>query len=118
MARRVEWWFSVLCLVPALALVSVYGEALLASAFLGHWPVPSVEDPKALPTAPLHWVSTGLFLAVWPSVAILVVVVAKSRAILRWPSPYWTWLGIWLASMVTAAVLSIVDPVTQTWWMD
>jgi hypothetical protein len=118
MRRQIEWWFGVLCVIPALALVCVYGEALLASRFLGHWPVPSLEDPKALPTAPLHWVSTVLFLAVWPSVAVLAVVLAKSWAVVKRPSAYWPWLGIWVMSMIVAAALSKLDPATETWWMD
>jgi hypothetical protein len=75
--NRTEWWFSVLALLPALAIASVYAEAFLAAHVLGHTPIPTVEDPKNLVTAPLH--STLLMLSVLPGAVCTIC--AKPSAV-------------------------------------
>jgi hypothetical protein len=45
---------SLAALAPAFVVALVYVEAFLASRALGNWPIPSLEDPKGLVTAPLH----------------------------------------------------------------
>jgi hypothetical protein len=118
MSRQVEWWLKLLCLVPMLALACIYVEAALAARFLGHWPVPSIEDPKELPTAAFHWVSTVFFLGSWPCLTIALAVFAARWTLLRRASAYWVWLGVLLVSIVAAVLASEADPVTLTWWND
>jgi hypothetical protein len=65
--HRIEWWFYALALLPLLALGTVYLEASLASIVLGHWPIPSLNDPKDLPTAPLHFLAGALLLVALPA---------------------------------------------------
>src|SRR5215471_7102947 len=112
MNARTERWFIVLCLLPALAIASVYAEALLASHALKHRPIPSLEDPKSLVTAPVHFVSTMLVLSVFPATVILAVVVVKNRRSLRTRSRYWVWISIFVLAFAFQLWLSHRDPKT------
>ena len=118
MKARAEWWFGVLALLPALATTSVYAEAFLASRALHHWPIPSVEDPKHLATAPLHVISTILLLSVLPGAIFLAAVSIKNWRLLRSPSRYWVWLAIFALSFMLQLWFGHNDASTWEWWWD
>jgi hypothetical protein len=105
-------------MVPGLAVSSVYLEGLLASTALGHWPVPSVDDPKYLVTAPLHVVSALLLLLVVPGSAIVGLAAAVSWRALRRPSVQWMWLAIFAASWALLGYSRRSDAATWAWWFD
>jgi hypothetical protein len=113
--RYVEWLFRILALGPVVFLGLVYGEAWTASVTLGHWPIPSVEDPKALPTAALHLVSQCALLALLPAAVLFVVIGANRLEVLKHPR---VWLGAFLASWTVLVVWPLLDPVTLEWWFD
>jgi len=115
---RAEWWFSLLALLPALAIGCVYAEAFLASRSLGHWPTPSIEDPKNLPTAPLHVVSAILVLSVLPGAVVFAAVSVKNWRVLRKPSAYWVWVAALALSLSLYLWAGHVDPRTWEWWWD
>jgi hypothetical protein len=113
--RYVEWLFRVLALSPAAFLALVYGEASMASVTLGHWPVPSAEDPKALVAAPLHLVSQYTFLALPLTAVLFVVIGANGFGAFKQPR---VWLAVFLASWTILVVSPLLDPVTVEWWFD
>jgi hypothetical protein len=110
-----ELLFRTLALNPIVFLGLVYGEAWAASVSLGHWPIPSVQDPKSLPTAPLHFLSQCAFLALVPASALFVIVGARRFGELKHPR---VWLGVFLASWAVLVIAPFLDPVTAEWWMD
>ncbi len=58
-----------------------------------------VEDPKELPTAPLHLISqVVLLLGALPSLLAFVTVSAKNWRVLRRPSAYWVWIVVFALS--------------------
>lgn len=83
----------VLALLPVLAMASVYSEASLASRTLGHWPIPSLEDPKELPTWALHYVSALLVLSTLPGAILVGAISLKRWRVFRTPSIYGVWIG-------------------------
>src|SRR3954468_22415315 len=115
MKARTEWWFGTVALVPALATASVYAEAFLASRALNHWPIPSLEDPKDLVSAPLHVVSAILLVSVLPAAVFVAAVSVKNRRLLRSPSRYWVWLSIFTLSFMLQLWLGHNDPRTWEW---
>jgi len=116
--RRIETWLAVLCAVPIVTIAGVYGEATLASVVLGHWPQPSLNDPKDLPTWPLHLANTLLILAVYPAALFTLAVLARSWRALRTWSPYWPWIVTFLVGHVIVFVSARMDPggVWYWWW--
>lgn len=115
---RVEWWFCLLGLLPALAIACVYAEASLASFALGHWPIPSIEDPKGLPTAPLHFVSAMLVLSVLPGAVFFAAVSIKNWRVLQKPSVYWAWIAAFVLALALYLWLGHADLRTWEWWGD
>jgi hypothetical protein len=113
---RTEWWFVLLALLPALATAAVYCEALLASRALGHWPIPSVDDPKDLVTAPLHQLSGILVVLVIPGAIFLAAVCVKNWRVLRHQRHYWIWIGICALSLIYSTVTA--SSTTWEWWWD
>lgn len=73
--QRVEWWFSALCTLPWLVFLGPYVEACAARLALSKWPRPTLDDPKQLATAPLHFVFQLLFLALNATVPLLILLV-------------------------------------------
>ena len=118
MKARTEWWFGVLALLPAIATMSVYAEAFLASRTLHHWPIPSVADPQHLDKAPLHVISTILLLSVLPGAIFLPAVSIKNWPLLRNHSRYWVWLAIFALSFTLQLWLGHIDPSKWEWWWD
>ena len=120
MARsaQVERWFKIVCLLPLVALVSVYAEAIAAARVLGHWPIPSVNDPKDLATGPLHLISSVLVLAQLPLFVFVLTVLIKSYRTLVRPSAYWFWIAVFLGGYVITHLLGRSDPgnVWYWWW--
>ena len=116
---RVERWFSLLASLPAIAIASVYTEAFLASRSLGHWPIPSVDDPKDLSTAAFHAMSALLILSVLPGAVFFAAVLVRNRRVLRQPSTYWVWVAFFALSLTFYFYLGDVgDPRTWDWWWD
>ena len=115
---RAEWWFCMLALLPVLATACVYFEAFLASRTLGHWPIPSLEDPKHLPTWALHYVSAGLLVSTLPGALVLGAISLKSWRVFRTPSIYWVWMGIFVLSFGLFLWSGRADPTTWKWWGD
>jgi len=114
-----EPWFRFLCALPWLALGSVYLEALLAALTLGYWPIPSLNDPKDLPTGPLHVLSTLLVLSLYPGVLVLCGVVIGGWSTLRRSSLHWLWLVLFLLGHLLVVAVGQVDPGRVLyWWMD
>jgi hypothetical protein len=87
----------------------------VAALFLGHWPIPSVNDPKQIATAPLHLVAQIAVLGAPASAVTLLAVCVKSWRVLRAQSAYWWWLCLFLVSIATWS-LDYRD--TWTWWWD
>jgi hypothetical protein len=110
---RAEWWFCMLALLPVLATASVYSEAFLASRTLGHWPIPSLEDPNDLPTWALHYVSAVLVLSTLPGAILVGAISLKSWRVFRTPSIYWVWIGAFVLSFGLFLWLAQADP--RTW---
>lgn len=111
-------WFRLLCALPWLAFGCVYLEALLAALTLGHWPIPSLNDPKDLQTAPLHVLSTLVLVSVYPGVLVLCVVGISGWSTLRSRSS-WSWLGFFVLGHVLLVASGYVDPGrVWYWWMD
>ena len=115
---RVKWWFGLLTLLPALATASVWAEAFLASRALGHWPTPSLEDPKDLVTAPLHVVSALLVLAMLPGALFLLAVCIKNWRALSRASSHWLWLAVFATSLAVHVWVVTAYPRTWEWWWD
>lgn len=115
MRARTEWWFVLLALLPALATISVYTEAFLASQVLGHWPIPSLDDPKQLVTAPLHSVTAILVLLMLPAGIVLAAVSMRNWRLLRRPSRYWVWMVVFAVSL---ALFWLNPSTTWEWWWD
>lgn len=114
-----DFWFRLLCALPWLTLGCVYLEALLAALTLGHWPVPSLDDPKDLLTAPLHIVSTLFVLTICPGPLVLGLVVGRDWAAFRRPSRSWRWLGFFLLGYLFLAASMSIDPGrVWYWWAD
>jgi hypothetical protein len=111
----VELLFRMLALGPMVFLGLVYAEAWAASASLGHWPIPSVHDPKSLPTAPLHLLSLVAFLALGPASALFVMIGARRFHELKNPL---VWLGLFVVSWAIFFAAPLLDPVTAEWWAD
>lgn len=118
MKARTEWWFVLLAFLPALATASVYAEAFVASRALGHWPIPSVEDPKDLVTAPLHGVSTFLVLTLLPGAILFAAITLKNWRLLRNPSRYWVWIAVFGVLLFINLWLGRHDSRTWAWWWD
>jgi len=112
------WWFKLLCLAPILFVLCVYLEAAIAAAMLGHWPVPNLEDPKALPTAPLHVVATILLLSLPAGVVLVAVIVWRKGQGGHDRTPYWGWVGLLPMSWVIMYLVAHADVRTWSWWMD
>jgi hypothetical protein len=93
----IEPWFAILCFLPLAATVLVYIEAVLASIFLGHWPIPSANDPKDLPTWPLHSFSTQLVMAMPALVVFVGAIALKNWRAFHRPIRYWLWIGLFAA---------------------
>jgi hypothetical protein len=114
---RHPWWPGLVALAPAFFVAVVYLEAFLASRALGHWPIPSLEDPKGLATAPLHLVSSALFLALVPAAAALLVFVG-----VKWREVFTgrVLLSVAIAVASWSLLLSVSDrdEVTWAWWAD
>ncbi len=115
---RAEWWFCALALLPVLATACMYSEAFLASRALGHWPIPSLEDPQDLPTWPLHYVSAALLLSTPPGAVFLAAISVKSWRVFRTPSIYWVWMGAFVLSLGLYVWSGHADPRTWEWWWD
>ena len=115
---RPEWWFLCLAGLPALSTILVYGEACIASLMLGHWPIPYVDDPKQLATAPLHFVSTLVLLAVLPGAIFLTAVSIKNWRTLRTSHVYWPWIGFLVVSLAFLLWISRTETRTWSWWAD
>ncbi len=110
-----EWLFRALALSPVIFLGLVYGEASIAAFALGHWPIPSAEDPKALVTAPLHLVSQCALLALPLAAVIFVFIGANRFGAFKQPR---VWLAVFLASWTILVVSPLLGPVTLEWWFD
>ena|SRR5687768_8669041 len=116
---RIEPWFRNLCLLPMLALGCVYFETLVAALTLGHWPVPSVNDPKHLLTAPLHLVSTALVLLLHPLLLLVVAVAAQNWRVIRSNAAYWPWLSVLGLGWALIVLSGHFDPgAVWYWWWD
>jgi hypothetical protein len=102
-----------------LILASVYLEALAAFGALGHWPMPSADDPKFVPTAALHYLSLALLVALFPVLFLtLVLAVVKWRVVLT-SRVYRNWLCISLGGFSLLWVLARLDPgKVWYWWFD
>jgi hypothetical protein len=115
---RVERWFALLCAFPALTVGCVYAEAILASFVLGHWPVPSQNDPKDLSTAPFHVASTVLVLLFQPAALFALAVAIRSWRVVRARSAYWLWLAVLVAGYAVVVLSARVDigNIWYWWW--
>jgi hypothetical protein len=111
---RIEPWFGLLCVFPALSTVFVYAEAALARAALGHWPIPNVNDPKDLATWPLHFVSAAFVLGAIPALVFLTAIAVKNWRVLRAPSRYWFWLAVFAATCLSGDL--VPTQIWQWWW--
>lgn len=117
--QRVERWFALVCCFPWFVLVVFYLEAVAALASLGHWPVPSLDDPKNLPTAPLHLLSTLFVLALLPVMVLTLLAVFRSWRVDSHSRAYWRWLALSLCGFALCAVLAHLDPGrVWSWWLD
>ena len=107
--------FRFLALSPVLFLGLVYTEACAAWHVLGHWPVPSVDDPGALPTAPLHLLSGCALLALVPAAILFVQVGAGVFDRINHPR---RWLAAFLVAWTVLLLSPLLDPITAEWWLD
>src|SRR5215467_12123288 len=100
--ERVEWWLSALCVTPWLVVTGPYVEACVVRLALSRWPRPMLDDPKNLPTAPLHFVFQLLLLVLSFAIPFLVFAAAWSwRKILKdWR--YSVRVGIFVIGLITA----------------
>ncbi|HYS55880.1 MAG TPA: hypothetical protein VER58_19130 [Thermoanaerobaculia bacterium] len=117
---RVERWFSAVCAMPLTTLGFVYFEAVAAAIALGHWPVPSLNDPKDLLTWPLHAFSTILLLSSFPMPILVLALVIKNWRFLRSPTTYWVRLTLFASGYALLfVVLPRLDPGhVWEWWFD
>lgn len=112
-------WFRLLYALPWLALGCVYLEALLAALTLGHWPIPSINDPKDLQIAPIHLLSTLISLSVYPGALALGIFAIRGWSTLRRSSRSWFWLGFCLLGHLLLFASCYIDPGrVWYWWMD
>ena len=115
-AVAAEWWFVLLCAMPWLLLLSVYGEAALAAVLLSHWPRPSADDPMSLSTAPLHLVNIMLVVFTWSAVpTVAVVLLMNGRRVMR-SAPHLTWLAVFAGGLSLLALLVRADPGSVWYW--
>ena len=98
MIPHVEWWFKAATLLPGVTAAFVHAEAWLASLALGHWPVPSLDDPKDLATWPVHSLSWGLFLAMYPAAIVVMSTLASRWRTSASVARYRWWVGAFVAS--------------------
>jgi len=115
---RVERWFVLLCAAPLIVSISVYVEASIAALSLGHWPTPSVNDPKDLATWPLHLLVAALVLTVYPAAIFTVAVTARSWRVLRTASAYRWWFAMFIVGHIGIQLSARFDPwrVWYWWW--
>ena len=116
--QRTERLLASLCAIPIAIVILIYGEAIIVRLMLGHWPVPSVDDPSSLATAPLDILIALLIVAVYPSLPIIIMIAAKSWRALRSPSRYWLWFAMLVFGHVLFVVSARVDPggIWYWWW--
>ena len=112
--HRVELWFKRACAIPILATLLVLVEAAIAQVVLGRVPIPSIDDPKNLPTDFIHSISTLFVLSTDVILIFLIAVIVKNRRVIRSESAYWVWLGLlaggWLSGML------VPDHILRWWW--
>lgn len=115
---RVERWFIALCVVPGAATLSVYLEASLAALSLGHWPIPSIDDPAALATFPLHFVVAAAVLLTYPAPVVTFTFALRSWRTMRQATAYQRWLSLFVAGHVALQLSARLDPgrVWYWWW--
>ena len=78
--ERISRWLVAASVMPWLAAVVPYIEAIAARAALSRWPRPMLDDPKGLPTGWLHCVFILLLLSAWVVVIVLLVLLPVSVA--------------------------------------
>jgi hypothetical protein len=110
-------WFLLVSAVPWLLIVTGYVEAVLASVVLGHWPRPSLDDPKQLATAPLHLIYQLLFIGLLPAFFWLIFMTISHRKALRAPSFYPFGWGIFLSGALILHFLTSADPGNVWYWL-
>lgn len=109
----------VLCATPFVVTACVYLEASLAALSLGHWPTPSVNDPKDLTTWPLHLLAAAGVLLIYPAAIFTVAVAGKSWRMFRFGSPYLGWLAVFIAGHIALQLSARLDPwQVWYWWWD
>ena len=103
---RIPKWFVAACLLPWVVLIDPYVEALVVRVVLSRWPRPILDDPKGLPTWPLHCLFQLLFVSLGVAFVTLILSVARYWPRLRTDWRYGAWtlgfcLGVatlWFAS--------------------
>jgi hypothetical protein len=102
-----------------LVLAAVYLEALAASLALHHWPIPSLDDPKSIPTAPLHLLNTPLVFGLFPVALVTFAIAVANWRMFLCSSFYRSWLSINVLGIVLHLVLAYTDPgQVWNWWLD
>lgn len=103
-------WFKLLCSAPFLLLAAAYAEAVLAWITLSHWPRPNLDDPMSLPTAPFHYVTILLMVALFPAMLGVIVATALSWRTLGISRAHLTWTAGAFFGLAVVLVLSRTDP--------
>jgi hypothetical protein len=117
--RRTEWWFPPLCLFPLAALTSIYFEAFVARIVLGHWPIPSLNDPKDVASGSLHLITAVFVVSVYPAAVFTVALLLGNWRVVTSLNRSMLWSLLFLLSHVVFQVSARWDPgLVWYWWFD
>lgn len=121
--KRTTWGFRLLiilhhivALIPLAPIVAVYGFSWRVETIIGHWPLPSIDDPKFV--APGDWLSDFLY----SSVSLLLF--SSLAALLIFPVLTWVlrhqYRPMWLTVLIAAFILEYIflgaDPGQRFMW--
>jgi hypothetical protein len=115
-----------LAMYPILTAVCCYGTWIVAASFIGHWPKPSIDDPKSINFAVDLMSAVALALAlIMPLVLFVNVAALIIEGIFRIRSQrhlVWGWLDLIVISVVCwfagFIALRIDPPHVVNWLMD
>jgi hypothetical protein len=96
-------WFSIVSVLPWIVIASVYLEAGAARLVLSRWPRPMLDDPKQLPTAPLHAVLQILVVSLTLAVPLMI------------GSAAWNWRRVFSDSRYSVRILVFGGGLLALW---
>jgi hypothetical protein len=121
-SRWLKWLMLLASSYSLLLLFSLYMTAIVAAICLGHWPRPSLDDPKYIsPVVEIPYALTACLLMGLPVGVVLNIVVLFVHAIRLWEARVplsrhvWPWLFGGMLWMLGILVLSW-DPLGVLYW--